>query len=562
MKKGFTLIELLAVILILGIIALIAIPTVTSVIEDSKKGALKSSAQNIAKVAEQQCNLEKIGGKEITKLYTIENGKASSNLDVKNLPDNGMITVDDECQAKVAISDNGYCSIKKGENVSVNENIYNCTLDYVEIPNTESSCFIFDETTHTITGYNFDDETCPMDISIPATINDIPVEYIGELAFREDNYDYVVYVAEDTDSNTWYDPVKENLILRNYTFVGAMFVSRTGTKPENELQKTCLQSVNDRIGTPMPLMYSFIDSTYIGCGFTNETFVGLQYADSGNITSVDFSKAINLKSIGFAAFIDNKISNIYFGNNPYLENLGVATFKNNNINTSINLSGLTNLKTTGTATFQGESVTGLILPQGLEEIGMNSFYRSSIEVLNLPSSVKLIGDWSLTLNPLNSINLTNNLENIGEYAFAGTSISGTLTIPNSLIKVSQGTFNQCTNLTSVILGDNIEEIEAFAFAKASINSITFNNKLRIIGNKSFWDCNLTSLVFPSSLKTIEYAAFWDNKINSVTFNAGLESIGEHAFNTNCLTLPVSTPTGTTVGSNAFAYNPVSAEICE
>ena len=35
MKKGFTLIELLAVILILGIIALIAIPTVTNMIEEA-----------------------------------------------------------------------------------------------------------------------------------------------------------------------------------------------------------------------------------------------------------------------------------------------------------------------------------------------------------------------------------------------------------------------------------------------------------------------------------------------------------------------------------------------
>ena len=39
-KKGFTLIELLAVILILGIIALIAIPTVNKILTEAREGDL------------------------------------------------------------------------------------------------------------------------------------------------------------------------------------------------------------------------------------------------------------------------------------------------------------------------------------------------------------------------------------------------------------------------------------------------------------------------------------------------------------------------------------------
>lgn len=45
-KKGFTLVELLAVIIILGVLLLIAIPAMNSVIENAKKDAFVSTAKN------------------------------------------------------------------------------------------------------------------------------------------------------------------------------------------------------------------------------------------------------------------------------------------------------------------------------------------------------------------------------------------------------------------------------------------------------------------------------------------------------------------------------------
>lgn len=46
-KKGFTLIELLAVIVILGVIMLIAIPSVSSIIANSRKNTFRSTAQTL-----------------------------------------------------------------------------------------------------------------------------------------------------------------------------------------------------------------------------------------------------------------------------------------------------------------------------------------------------------------------------------------------------------------------------------------------------------------------------------------------------------------------------------
>ena len=64
-KKGFTLAELLAVIVILAIILVIAVPKVMSVIEDSKKATLESTAKMIASAAEKAKVQNAILGKDV-----------------------------------------------------------------------------------------------------------------------------------------------------------------------------------------------------------------------------------------------------------------------------------------------------------------------------------------------------------------------------------------------------------------------------------------------------------------------------------------------------------------
>ena len=134
MKKGFTLIELLAVILILGIIALIAIPTVTIIIESSKKGAaITSTKQFIKSVDEYIVSSQIYENQLLDGVYNVED-LLELDLAIKgDVPTDGMVFINNGVvkdfllkvdDYSVSYSNGSYTSYNKLEKFDYGKEVY------------------------------------------------------------------------------------------------------------------------------------------------------------------------------------------------------------------------------------------------------------------------------------------------------------------------------------------------------------------------------------------------------------------------------------------------------
>lgn len=172
-------------------------------------------------------------------------------------------------------------------------------------------------------------------------------------------------------------------------------------------------------------------------------------------------------------------------------------------------------------------------------IGKNAFISAGglTGSLTIPNTVISIGENAfLACSGLTELHLGNSLDTIGPAAFYGCKgFTGSLTIPNSVRVIETAAFYGCTGFNGALtIGNSLTRIEDAAFYKCrGFSGLSLSNAVTSIGTSAFWGCfGFTgSLTIPNSVTVIEPNAFHNCSgfTGTLTLGNALESIGGMAF---------------------------------
>lgn len=206
-----------------------------------------------------------------------------------------------------------------------------------------------------------------------------------------------------------------------------------------------------------------------------------------------------------------------------------------------------------------KSLSHFSFPEKITYIGSSAFYKTSLSgALIIPDDVIEIGGAAFSGTLIGSVAFSPRLNRIGAYAFEQcTSLTGTLTLPETLTYIGAFAFYYCAFTGELHLPNNLEYIGNNAFYDAgyfvgglripdNIKTICqaafrgiykqhFNGPLELnnvqeLAPSAFGGCLFTGeLVIPEGITEIPSNCFSHIKLSHVIFPSSLKAIGEEAF---------------------------------